>query len=96
MFVTSAHQGRGLEALRQHLVQLAAVRTVDAGAPLRVALAQAHGALRRGHDLAAAGAGAELVAIELQAALAALDGIEGQHSPEQLLDRIYGRFCLGK
>ncbi len=96
VFVTSAHRGRGLEALRQHLVQLATVRTVDAGAPLRVALAQAHDALRRGHDLAAAGAGAELVAVELRAALAALDGIEGQHSQEQLLDRIYGRFCLGK
>jgi tRNA U34 5-carboxymethylaminomethyl modifying GTPase MnmE/TrmE len=38
----------------------------------------------------------ELVAAELQGALRALDGIAGGHSPEQLLDRIYGRFCLGK
>ena len=33
---------------------------------------------------------------DLQAALRALDAIGPTHSPEQLLDRIYARFCLGK
>jgi tRNA U34 5-carboxymethylaminomethyl modifying GTPase MnmE/TrmE len=38
----------------------------------------------------------ELAAVELQQALRALDGFVGSHTPEHLLDRIYGRFCLGK
>lgn len=96
VFVTSAHHRRGLEPLRQHLQQLAAAGTVDAGAPLRAACARAHEALQRARTLAAAAAGTELVAVELQAALAAFDGIAGEHCPERLLDRIYGRFCLGK
>ena len=38
----------------------------------------------------------ELAAVDLQVALRSLDGLAGDHSPEQLLDRIYSRFCLGK
>jgi tRNA U34 5-carboxymethylaminomethyl modifying GTPase MnmE/TrmE len=46
--------------------------------------------------LTALPAGPEVVAVELQSALRSLDGIGGTHSAEDLLDRIYGRFCLGK
>ena len=56
--------------------------------------------LQPGDGLAAAVDAADLQpevsAAELQAALRALDGIGGEHSAEHLLDRIYGRFCLGK
>jgi tRNA U34 5-carboxymethylaminomethyl modifying GTPase MnmE/TrmE len=38
----------------------------------------------------------ELLCHDLQRALAALARIDGTHSPEDLLDRIFGRFCLGK
>ncbi len=96
VFVTSAATGRGIEELRHWLLQRGSAGLVDAGGPLRLALQSALAAVQRGGAAAAAGAGPELVAVELQTALAALDGIAGQHSPEHLLDRIYGSFCLGK
>jgi tRNA modification GTPase len=94
VFRTSAARAEGLEPLRDLLRRSASAGVVDAGGPLRSALAAALLAVERAHS--AAPLGAELVALELQAALAALDGIGGSHSPEHLLDRIYGRFCLGK
>jgi tRNA U34 5-carboxymethylaminomethyl modifying GTPase MnmE/TrmE len=36
------------------------------------------------------------VAEGLRAACDALDGIQGRTTPEDLLDRIFARFCLGK
>jgi tRNA modification GTPase len=93
VFATSARTGFGLEPLRTFLARCAPDVVVDAGGPLRRALADALAAIERAQ---AAPAGPEVVAIELQAARRALDGIHGRHSPEHLLDRIYGRFCLGK
>jgi len=94
VLATSAAHGAGLEPLRELLRRSATAGVVDAGGPLRSALSGAALAVERARG--AAGLGAELAAVELQAALAALDGIGGSHSPEHLLDRIYGRFCLGK
>ncbi|MFK7740177.1 MAG: GTPase [Planctomycetota bacterium] len=99
VFATSATTGDGLPALREAFLALGGgggtnSGGVDAGAPLRSALQAAHAALTE--SLRAAKIAPELAAVELQAALRALDGIGGSHSPEQLLDRIYGRFCLGK
>lgn len=94
VFATSAHTGEGLAPLHAWLLRAARAGVVDAGGPLRHALTAAHDATARA--IAAADAGPELAAVELQAALRALDGIAGSHSPDHLLDRIYGRFCLGK
>ena len=96
VFVTSAATGRGIAELREWLQQRGSSGVVDAGGPLRMALQSALAAATRAAAVAAAGAGPEVSAVELQAALAALDGIAGGHSPEQLLDRIYRSFCLGK
>ncbi|MBL8756133.1 MAG: 50S ribosome-binding GTPase, partial [Planctomycetes bacterium] len=93
VFATSARTGFGLPALRTFLAQRTAAQVVDVGGPLRRALAEAEAAVERA---LAAATPPELVAVDLQAALVALDGIGGHHSPEHLLDRIYGRFCLGK
>ena len=38
----------------------------------------------------------ELLSARLGDVLDRLDQIEGRHSPEDLLDRIFGSFCLGK
>ncbi len=92
VFATSVRTGAGLAALRAHLAQCGRAGAVDAGGPLRAALTAAHGAIVRAADALAP----ELAAVELQAALRALDGIAGAHSPEALLDRIYARVCLGK
>ena len=94
VFVTSAADGRGVDGLRSALALSAGSATTDAGGPLRTALQQAREAVQRG--IASAELAPELAAVDLQAALRALDGIGGDHSPEHLLDRIYGRFCLGK
>jgi tRNA modification GTPase len=94
IFVTSSTAGTGLSRLKDCLRRSAGSSTVDAGGPLRTALQTAADAVRRAIDAAALAP--ELAAAELQAGLRAMDGIAGEHSPEQLLDRIYGRFCLGK
>jgi tRNA modification GTPase len=93
-FTTSARTGAGLDALRRALAATGEARAVDAGGPLRRALEASLQAIDRA--LAALPAGPEVVAVELQSALRSLDGIGGTHSAEDLLDRIYGRFCLGK
>lgn len=91
---TSATTGLGLEPLLGLLQRSARAATTDAGAPLRAQLQAAAGALERAADALALGP--ELAAVELQAALAAL-AVDGRgHSAEPVLDRIYGRFCLGK
>jgi len=47
-------------------------------------------------DLARSGNQEELVAVELNRALAALGDIVGETASEELLDRIFSRFCIGK
>ena len=42
------------------------------------------------------GAPPELLAEDLQAALSALDEISGASTREDVLDRIFARFCIGK
>lgn len=89
--------GEGVEALRRALLAAASgggCGGVDAGGPLHQALSACRRAVVRARQ--AADLAPELAAVELQAALRALDGTAGSHDPEQLLDRIYGRFCLGK
>ncbi|MFY9341829.1 MAG: GTPase, partial [Planctomycetota bacterium] len=93
LFATSASTGAGISELRSFLARSARVGVVDAGGPLRAALAAAQAPIERA---LAGNAGAEMVAIDLQAALRALDDLAGAHSVEHLLDRIYARFCLGK
>ncbi|HEU4418155.1 MAG TPA: GTPase [Planctomycetota bacterium] len=94
VFATSAAARTGLEPLRALLQRCARGSVVDAGGPVRQALRAARAAVLRVEALA--DRETELAAVELQQALRALDGFVGTHSPEQLLDRIYGRFCLGK
>lgn len=97
VFVTSATMGLGIDGLRAWLRRIAKAAPVAAGAELRRGLADAAAAVLRALQLASADQVApELVAVDLQAALRALDGLVGNHSPEALLDRIYARFCLGK
>lgn len=93
VFATSARSGLGLPALRAFLAEAAPAAVVDAGGPLRTALGEAAQAVARA--LQAPG-GPELAAMDLRQALQSLDAIAGTHSVEDLLDRIYARFCLGK
>jgi tRNA modification GTPase len=96
----SAKTGAGLDALREHLKQLAGAgsgegafsarrRHVHALQQVRVHLDQA------AHLLTSSRAG-ELAAEELRHAQYALGEITGSYSSDDLLGAIFGSFCIGK
>lgn len=95
-----AARSRGVAGLAE------AVRAaLGAGAPsvareLSARHAAALAEAREGLELARAAWGAgqplDLVAVELRGSVDALDGVLGRTSPEDLLDRIFSRFCIGK
>ncbi|NLH47946.1 MAG: tRNA uridine-5-carboxymethylaminomethyl(34) synthesis GTPase MnmE [Myxococcales bacterium] len=97
----SAKEGTNGEELRRRLVQLlgadgadneallAAVRHRNLAEKARLNLAAAR-------DLATAGDKSELAALELREAAAALGEIIGETTPDQVLDTIFARFCVGK
>ncbi|HOQ89057.1 MAG TPA: tRNA uridine-5-carboxymethylaminomethyl(34) synthesis GTPase MnmE [Candidatus Hydrogenedentes bacterium] len=104
----SAHSGDGLPGLRDciaaRLRELAGNRSPDE--PLLSHAHQAH-SLRRAMDAldaalrqyGPAGTAAlqpELLAFELREALRALGEITGETTPDDLLDRIFSQFCIGK
>jgi tRNA modification GTPase len=60
------------------------------------ALARAHASLARAGAAAASGAPGEIVALELRESLAAIGEVTGRHASEELLERIFARFCIGK
>lgn len=47
-------------------------------------------------DVVSAGAGEELAAAEIRAALLELGTVSGAVYTEDVLDRIFSRFCIGK
>lgn len=97
----SVVDGRGLEALKaavvERLVQPATGEAV-AGTAIRCrgSLERAAAALRAATELTAAAAGDELVVAELRVALDALGEVVGAVYTNDLLDRIFSRFCIGK
>ena len=60
------------------------------------ALATATAAVQRAQQLDAGGGAQDLVAEELRSALHALAGLVGAWTPEDTLDRLFARFCVGK
>jgi len=95
-FATSAHTGAGVAELRAFLRQQSRGGARDLGGALRPALEQAAAAAARAASALAEGLGAELASVDLQSALQALAEIDGSHGIDDLLERIYARFCLGK
>lgn len=96
VFATSATSGVGIPALREGLRRRIGGGPRGLTARLHVALNQARQALDDAITAAGQGAFEELVAVDLAFALGRLDSIHGRSSPEDLLDRIFGAFCLGK
>ena len=60
------------------------------------ALERARAALVRARESAATGAPGEIVALELRESLAAIGEVTGEAVGEDLLERIFARFCIGK
>lgn len=99
--VVSARTGAGLEALRAALhaaLGLAGHGDADiaVGIRHRDLLAQASAALGEARNRCAGTGDAVLVAQALRDAADALGGITGRNVGEDVLDRVFARFCVGK
>lgn len=98
----SARTGAGLGELRERVAaRLGGEAALPSGVRYRVSVRQ-HGLLREAREALARAAasgpalGVECLAMDLRAALEALGGVTGRVAGEDLLDRIFSRFCLGK
>jgi len=97
----SAKTGEGMDILEKHLCDSVGYHPEDEGVFIARrrhldALERARSAIETGYDcLAGMGAG-ELLAEELRQAQNALGEITGTFSNEDLLDKIFSSFCIGK
>ncbi len=99
----SALTGEGIDLLARRLAGLVLSGGVDRSASTPTANARQQDALRRAREALAAavvhleeGSGLELAAFEMRSALGALGEIVGDVTTEDLLDRIFAQFCIGK
>ena len=100
---TSSVTGEGLEQLRQSIYQrLTQVTDQTTGVVpdtllrCRESLRLAGESIQRARELTQEGLGDELVAAELRVALDELAAVVGAVYTDDLLDRIFSRFCIGK
>lgn len=100
---TSAVSGVGLDAVRRALREAfvtaqAAAGDVVAGtaARCRESVDLAAAAIRRAEEIASSRAGEELLAAELRLGLDELGKVVGAVYTDDVLDRIFSRFCIGK
>ena len=102
--LTSAHDGTGLELMRS---QLAAIMFAELGAqgdigPLitrerhRLSLQQARDEICSFKEARNAGLDGVVAATHLRAAVTALDDVIGVVTTDDVLDRVFGTFCIGK
>jgi tRNA modification GTPase len=96
--------GTGLDTLKRRLAEVAFGRLVSLGdvepvvtrARHRAALAQALSELDAFQAARAGGVDAAATATHLRAAVTALDDLIGVVTPDDVLDRVFGSFCVGK
>jgi tRNA modification GTPase len=93
----------GLALLQKQIVGRLATEASETGELLgstaarsRTALRQAIARLEAGREVAELAAGDELVAVEIREAIASLGEVVGAVHTDDLLDRIFSRFCIGK
>jgi tRNA modification GTPase len=98
---TSAHRGTGMLELRQAIAaRLQAVHQGDVvpetAARCRSAIVNARSALTQAQEVLRIGGGEELIAAELRLAIDELGQVLGAVYTDDILDRIFSRFCIGK
>jgi len=102
--VVSAHSGDGLEALRSQLA-VAAFSTLAAGGDVtpvvtrerqRIALERALAEIRDFAEARRNGLECAVAATHLRGAVTALEELIGVVTREDVLDRLFGSFCVGK
>ncbi len=100
----SAVTGEGLDALRRRLAEVAFGRLLELGdiepvvtrARHRVALERALAEVEAFHAARAERVDAAATATHLRAAVDALDDLIGAVTPDDVLDRVFASFCVGK
>jgi tRNA modification GTPase len=99
----SALRGAGIENLKEEIRRMIfAGKTESPGEAIlsnlrhKQALERAGGALNQALESLTAGLSAEFIAADLQEAQAALGEIVGTHTAEEVLERIFSQFCVGK
>jgi tRNA modification GTPase len=100
---TSALTGTGLDALRGAIHALAAGQSAGEGAVVAATATRSRESLRLAADALARAAaansqrlGEELVAAEVRLALAEIGKVAGAVYTDDILDRVFSRFCIGK
>lgn len=100
---TSSVTGEGIAALLDRLASLVVSQSGGAAHPVattvvrcRDSLRQAATALAAARSLAQSQAGEELVAWEVRSALDGLGNVVGAIYTDDVLDRVFSRFCIGK
>jgi len=100
LLATSAKTGAGLDAVREFLVEHARQQI---SSPLASSLSRCRhhvqallDHLRRAHSIVLFQEASEILAVELRGALDQLGEMIGAVYSDDLLDRIFSRFCIGK
>ncbi len=104
LVLTSVHCGDGLEELQRHMVEMftSEGNGEQGESPMitdrrhRQALVHCRQALIRFFEGMSGGMGHEFLALELREALSALGEITGETTPDQILEKIFSKFCIGK
>jgi tRNA modification GTPase len=101
--LVSARSGERIEGLKRALVEAAGVRALSDqshsylnNARHREAIQGAHTALTRAASALTGALPPECVAADLREALAQLEALLGEVSHEEILDKVFAEFCLGK
>jgi tRNA modification GTPase len=100
--ITSAATGLGLDELRLAIGGALRSRLTEdnlpagTGARCRGSLQRAESSLRRASECLLSGAGDELIAVDLRTAVDELGNVVGAVVTDDVLDRIFRRFCIGK
>lgn len=100
---TSAAEGSGIESLRSKIVtavksmdQTESISVVGTAARCTGSLVAAEQAIESAVGLVQRGEGQEFVASEIRVAVGALGEVTGTVYTDDLLDRVFSRFCIGK
>ena len=102
MVATSAATGLGIETLRSAIAATIRDQEADGNLPAgtaarcRGSLLGAEAALRSSSETLLVGGGDELVAVDLRLAVDELGRVVGAVVTDDILDRIFSRFCIGK
>jgi tRNA modification GTPase len=100
---TSVLTGEGLNELKKTMVSSVFENNIDLSASdivftmrQRVVLGRALDILEQASDSLNEGMGYELVAIDLRKALDTIGEVTGEVLTDDILDRIFSEFCIGK